>query len=352
MTRNALQLVIVTGSIATIIMIGIRSLWPEAGEILIGKDFGVLSFATAAATVAFVAFNAIISQKNLANTTAALEQSRKAEAVLRFQRASEMLGSNLLATRVAGVLLLQELAQQQPEAFFNTVLNLLIVFAEERTQPAWNAVQQLHDTIKERQESSEAEHWNTAFKQTPEDVLAAVSAIGKLRSLPERQRLEEQWIGKGEKLWLRRVILVDRTLRDCDFSRMDIEGGLLCNVNFANCRFVETAIGNVTIIETAFNSCDLSRARIACESGIATPSPSNGLPKRRLSFRQTNLDQATIRTDAERIFAIDVRGTASFEPTSDGISLEQHVASNVRFLETPDLESVDAEPASGRAVAE
>ena len=131
----------------------------------------------------------------------------------RYQRAAEMLGSELLTVRLGAVYALRRLAAEHPVDYQVQCMVLLCAFVR-------------HPTPDERVPISVTEEWGRENPIVREDVQAAVSAIGERN--PDHLELERQ---NDFRVDLRRASLVAADLRQHPLVCANLEGARLMSAD-------------------------------------------------------------------------------------------------------------------------
>ena len=267
----------------------------------------VFEVATGAGAIYVAAWTVGLLYWRTRNGDRLLEHSRVAELAARFQRASDLLASEKCAPRVAGVVLLQDIGLLNAAEYHNVVLNLLIVFAEEQTKTNWDAYEQLREMRPESRRG--ADEWETAFARTPEDVMAAVRAIGKLRATDGAREVERAWLGDA-RLRFRRVILSNCTIMEASFDRMVVENACFYAVIFEQCNLAGTEVSKLNVID----ACMFVKCNMEGVSMEVTDRPVTEMgKKKRLHFISSNIDRAKLALGDLRGFAgdCDIEGTSA-----------------------------------------
>ena len=158
----------------------------------------------------------------------------------RYQRAAEMLGSNLLATRLGGIYALQRLATEYPEEYHIQIMELLCAFV--RNPPETYFREERRATLRQ----------DTGQRETPQelqsDVQTAITAIAR-RS--KKSRMLEA--AQDFRLNLHNAFLVKARLPGANLAGANLSGA---NLEDADCNDADFSNANLT-------SANLSRARCA-----------------------------------------------------------------------------------------
>lgn len=93
---------------------------PYQGPSPLFGNAGILPFAATIVTIGLLAVGA-------AHALRTLDHTRRAEAATRFQKGAEMLGSDSLTTRIAGIYVISDVARDWPELYAGTALNTIAV---------------------------------------------------------------------------------------------------------------------------------------------------------------------------------------------------------------------------------
>ena len=131
----------------------------------------------------------------------------------RYQRAAEMLGSELLTVRLGAVYALRRLAEEHPVDYHVQCMVLLCAFVR-------------HPTPDERVPISMTEEWGRENPSVREDVQASLSAIGERN--PGHLELERQ---NDFRVDLRRASLVAADLREHLLVSANLEGARLMSAD-------------------------------------------------------------------------------------------------------------------------
>ena len=162
----------------------------------------------------------------------------------RYQRGAEMLGSEVLTVRMAGIYALQRLAEEHPEQYHIQVMQLLCAFV--RSPLGDNDTHSLHS---ERIVSLE--------QATREDVRAIVMVL--------RNRKERGLNLESDAEF--RLDLRGANLIGCDLSEMNLSNAILGGVDFAHADLTGTNFSGADLrraglFKSRLGNADFSRATI------------------------------------------------------------------------------------------
>ena len=187
----------------------------------------------------------------------------------RFQRGAEMLGSNILLTRMAGINALKHLAEEHPQQYHIQVFELFCIF--------------LRDPTREGDGSEEPPpHWHP-LRGDVQAVIAAICSRGEAGRKCETKnawRLEIQSANFPEANF-RGGELSGVNLRGANLIRANLEGANLSGADLTHARVVEAYLENAILIgadlthanleDTILARADLTRAKLGAANlqGVA-----------------------------------------------------------------------------------
>ena len=183
----------------------------------------------------FAGWRAWIAERQ---ANAAQEQANTAQRTLlndQYQRGADMLSSDVLAVRLAGIYALQSLAQQQPEAYHIQIMRLFCAFV--RNLPK--------DDILDKPVIIEGEEMLPPIR---EDAQAALSAIGQRSS--KHMQLENE---KGFRV----------DLHGANLRKGDVRGCLLGRADLTWANLTEADLENANLAGALLNFADLSGAKMS-----------------------------------------------------------------------------------------
>ncbi len=168
----------------------------------------------------------------------------------RYQKGAEMLGSDALSVRLAGIYALQQLVEQQPEQYHIKILKLFCAYARHPTKD---------DQIET--ELSGDEKPRNASPRSREDVRAAMKAISvrnKAGILLEQRSCF--------RLDLRLADLRDARLMNADLSHAiltdaDLSGAWLEDANLSGCRLGGANLSGADLWDTNLSGSFLVQAQ-------------------------------------------------------------------------------------------
>ena len=152
----------------------------------------------------------------------------------RYQRASEMLGSETLAVRLGGIYALRRLAEEHPNVFHAQCMELLCAFVRNPTRDANVKVPAQQD-------------WHVVDPRVREDVQAAISFVG-LRGLA---RVTDDITQQFD------IDLRGANLAGADLSRYCLDGADLTDATLAYAK-----LGNAFFADTIMTGANLVGARM------------------------------------------------------------------------------------------
>ena len=170
------------------------------------------------------------------------ETARQSLLSERYQRGTEMLGSDVLTIRMGGIYELQQLSKEYPEECHIKVVSLFCDFlrnpvgSESDPEAVFVEIEGYHDLPKAR-----------------EDMQAIASAIGYRGEKGRSIELEEDFV-----LNLREAVLTGTDMQRADFTRADLRGAVLFYANLA-----DATLPGAQLNEAKINGTILSRANCA-----------------------------------------------------------------------------------------
>lgn len=191
---------------------------------------------------AFAVWRAYVAERQ---ANAAREQANIAQRSLlndQYQRGAEMLSSDVLAVRLAGIYTLQTLAEQHPEGYHLQILRLFCVFVRRPTK----------DEALDRWTHIEGDE---IPPQIRDDAQAALSAIGH-RGIAQLQ-LE---IESGFTLDLRGANLRSADLRKCRLDRADLEWTHLTDADLTHASLVGARLAYADLSGATLRCADFQEA--------------------------------------------------------------------------------------------
>ena len=184
-----------------------------------------------------------------------------------YQRGTEMLFSEMLAVRLAGIHELETLGKQQPETYHLRIMGLFCAFAKSPPK----------DEILDTPDVFDGEEMPLPVRA---DVQAALSAVG-LRDRTHLQ-LESE---KGFKIDLRGVNLRRGVFRQCLFDHADLTWADLSHANLEGASLVDADLAFADL-----SLADMSEA--VCSESICRLTRMSGVKAHRTNFTGANLEGA------------------------------------------------------------
>ena len=201
-------------------------------------------------------------------------QAKTSEAALRnerYQKGAEMLGSQVMATRIGGIYALEQLARAYPQEYHIQFMDLLCVFI--RHPPHVNGKRQKKSRDNDGGETGKLDFVN----ELREDVQAALTAIGR-RSMVQRRRekkcgyqLDLQGVNlRGAVLFgahferanLTKVCFDGAELKECRFDGASLRKASLINADLGGAIFREADMHHADLRGADLESSDLSKATL------------------------------------------------------------------------------------------
>ena len=213
--------------------------------------------------------------------TAAQQQAETAQRVLlneRYQRAAEMLGSNVLSVRLGGIHGLQRLAEEDPNQYHIPIMGLLCAFARHPVGDDRIASEQRGD---ERQE--ELENTRALLRDDVAAIVDVIRSRDKTSIVLERSReftldlrgavLRGAQLNAANlayaKLWYADLSAasnhpLDQThLDDADLTKANLVSARLNGANLRGATLRDTVLVRADLSDADLEPADLSGARLA-----------------------------------------------------------------------------------------
>lgn len=180
-----------------------------------------------------------------------------------FQRSAEMLGSQNLITRLAGIYALERLAREHSEEYHLQIMELLCRFARRQGNVSveFGVSDQLSNGIDviDNAKREKVNRTNSPIKSDHEssavfpDVEAAVKVIGSR----EAHQIDIERRTNNFTMNLQEVNLKSASLVDCNFASFQ-----LWKTNFASAVLSNVTFTNASLQWTNFDYADLSRSKL------------------------------------------------------------------------------------------
>lgn len=155
----------------------------------------------------------------------------------RYQRATEMIGSQTMAVRLGGIYQLQRIADEHPEQYHIPVSQILCAFVRRPPEPITNRSNQSRGP----------------FSHIPADILAALTAIGD-RDHEGRQAIE---LAAGYRPDFR-----DAELPGADLIALNLSLALLENANLSGAALLSANLVNSSLWGADLTEADLNDAML------------------------------------------------------------------------------------------
>jgi uncharacterized protein YjbI with pentapeptide repeats len=241
-----------------------RDYWGgNRSEIL--RNIGLLVLAVPALWLAWRRTNTASRQADIANENkeTANRQQRVAERgmnVERYQKGAQMLESDELSVRIAGIYGLRELAISDPEESYIIVQSLLFAFIREKSK-----------TRKIKQPEAEDETEGTAtepatFEDLSPDVQEALAAAIALRqAIPNARHLEAeaQWSPNLARANLFSAILDGANLSDANLKHANLSNAKLARASLSKADLDFANLSNANLDFANLSGAKLSKANLS-----------------------------------------------------------------------------------------
>ena len=219
--------------VAVVIVIGLTMLfWPAIksnGEAL--RNYAL--FVAAAIGLPLAVWRSCVAHKQANLQSKQADTAERGHNNERYQKGADMLGSDVMTTRMGGVYALERVAQEHPHEYHVQIMKLLCAFLQHR--------------VKDGGEEAEAES-----KELRLDLNAAAQAIGECRRrLAEMGRLED--IEGG--------LLLD--LRGANLSRANLSGTNLSGANLLRARLRGARLWDANLSGAEFPLANLWEANLS-----------------------------------------------------------------------------------------
>ena len=328
------------------------------------------SASTTLRNIALVALGAVGLPLALWRSFVAERQATTAQKGLlneRYQRGADMLGSEVLSVRLAGIYALEELAKEYPEEYHTQVMRLFCAFARLPTRD-------------QSLESRRATIRPGSLLGIRQDVAAIMEAIGsrdEARITVERRA--------GLRLDLRGADLRELDVIDADLSRamlqhVNLSGAFLTNVdlteaslvgadlsasqwrgvilagahiwsaNFSDAMLQDAQMVRMSLHAVNFTGANLGRANLAqgiFQDAIVAKAWLEGANLADTTFLRTDLSQSRMaKADLSGAELIDTNlaGVSLFEANVSGTQFSHRGGQQVRGLTQRQLDQAQAQP--------
>ena len=181
----------------------------------------------------------------------------------RYQKAAEMLGSDLLSVRLGGIYALQALIEEYPEQYYVSCMRLLCAFV--RNPPADEHLTPLSDR--------EMTRWGGGIRLRG-DVQAVMDMMrsrdDRLIALERKERFVVDFRGadlRGSNL--RHVNFTGVDLRNADLSGAFAVGSNMSQVGLSGARLYKTILASANLSGASFSGADVSRTWFCGTSSIS-----------------------------------------------------------------------------------
>ena len=206
------------------------------------------SGSTTIRNIALVVAGLIAVPLTLWRSFVADRQARTAQQGLlneRYQKGAEMLGSEVLSVRLAGVYALQSLATEHPGQYHIQVMRLFCAFVRLPTRD---------QSAESRATAIRRPGTLTGIRQDVESVMEAIGS---------RARMGIALEGSGDfRLDLRGAYLGEAEILDADLSNAMFHYSNLSGVNFANTNLTDAFFNNANLARARFRDVNFTRTRI------------------------------------------------------------------------------------------
>ena len=151
----------------------------------------------------------------------------------RYERGTEMLGSDVLSVRLGGIYALNRLAEEFPEQYHIQIMELLCAFVRHPSSEDRTAELQGETAVDVKAKDTQI----SAPTSLREDIQAVMTKIGSRDEQRIRLESEEEF-----RLNLRRVDLRGASLQDANLSYADLTRAKLSRVDFCNADLSHTIL--------------------------------------------------------------------------------------------------------------
>ena len=230
------------------------------------------------------------AQGQLATTQQSLRQER-------YQRGAEMLGNELLSTRLGGIYTLTRLAKDYPEEYHLQVMDLLCALVRNPygvQQPIDQGIHGWEDVYLEQLSSSR----NTPFKEDTRAIISFISQRGTVvRNLEKSQ---------GFRPDLRLANFTRANLSQANLSDTDLTGSLFLDANCDYSNFSDSILINANFYLASCFEANMAMAKLhsaSMDSSNVSRSDFTDAILQETTWRNADLSRAYF-CDAEFIDAI------------------------------------------------
>ncbi|MBF0285892.1 MAG: pentapeptide repeat-containing protein [Magnetococcales bacterium] len=203
------------------------------------------------------------------NSSEQIRVAVKGQVSDRFSKAADLLGKEGLATRMAGVYALEQIAKEAPDEYYVPVMRTLCAFVRDRANKDKDGKPLFRPVMLDYQDDDNDHQWSlfldeAAFFHLPSD-LAAIFEVIHRRDLEKENALKEKMAGEMIcslaradmiKLDLNLVDFRGLNLHSTDFqganlSKANLQGANLSEANLLGANFSEANLQDVDLTEAS-----------------------------------------------------------------------------------------------------
>lgn len=234
------------------------------------RNFGLFFLALIGLPIAI--WRSLTAHLQRQNSIKQTEIAEKGLSIDRFQKGAQMLESESITVRVAGIYTLRELVISDLEEYYLQVLSLFYGHIREESQKR----KIIHE--------SKATDTGSKFEKIQNDLVEMLDSCGGIRKKANSEDfswLENKWRPNLASANLSNFSGENHYLRNANLNEVNLDRSSLFNANFENCsirnasicsaecggaRFSETDFRNSRIIDTSFWNADLRKVNLGrCE---------------------------------------------------------------------------------------
>ncbi|MEN3331593.1 MAG: hypothetical protein V7641_958 [Blastocatellia bacterium] len=271
----------------------------------------------------FTAENLRVTQENAERTQKLTEKGQVTE---RFTKAITQLGDNKVEIHLGGIYALEKIAQDNPDDYHWTVLEILTAFVREKAPNENLSLRKDRSASQKNQVVNKNSSTITSIK-LPIDIQAILTVIG---------RRSRKW-GEGEN---------QREIQSLDFSYIDLRG-----IDLHKANLIEANLNKTDFSTASFGAANLSKAYLSEAKFVAADLSGANLSEANLSkvdFSRADFSNAKLiggYLSEAKFVAADLSGANLSEANLSGANLSGANLSETKFfgayLNKADLRDVD-----------
>lgn len=200
--------------------------------------------------VGLATWRSILAHQQNQNAIAQRRISERGMNVDRYQKGAQMLESEELSVRIAGIYGLRELAISDPKESYIIVQSLLFAFIREKSKS------RAGKPITPNENFDGAGYRLTFYEDLSPDVYEALGATTALRkAIPDAHRLEReaQWLPD-----LRSANLADAELARTDLSYADLSNAILIGANLSRAILISAVFGDAKLNQAKLDLANMT----------------------------------------------------------------------------------------------